>query len=248
MWRFRRRRGNRDPERRGEGNPPPSKGIHGFWNDSTYLELFDRALHDAPDDYHRPRFWTMIQFLRSTLDLPGETGEAGCALGLSSYLICSYRRLYDPSFTGAGHHVFDSFRGFRGVQTVDVGPYSNYRIRKLLQEGPREKQSFRATTEQTLAEFPEISFHEGWIPEVFEELPDARFKFAHIDVDLYEPTQASLEYFYPRLVSGGLIVVDDYGFMAWPGAKTATDRWSARNGVPVVLLPTGNALLIKRHQ
>src|SRR5688572_31529904 len=40
------------------------------------------------------------------------------------------------------------------------------------------------------------------------------------DVDVYQPTRDSLEYFYPRLVTGGILVCDDYG---WPGARKAVD-------------------------
>ena len=52
----------------------------------------------------------------------------------------------------------------------------------------------------------------------------------HIDVDLYQPTKDSLEYFWARLVSGGRMVCDDYN---WPGAKRAVDSFCAAHGLHV---------------
>ncbi len=63
---------------------------------------------------------------------------------------------------------------------------------------------------------------------------------------MHDPTYASLAYFYPRVVPGGAIVIDDYGFTAWPGCKTATDAFCDSHGATVVPLPHGNAAILKR--
>lgn len=50
----------------------------------------------------------------------------------------------------------------------------------------------------------------------------------HCDGDWYESVKVTLETFYPRIPSGGLIAVDDYGH--WVGAREATDDFRARVG------------------
>ena len=90
-----------------------------------------------------------------------------------------------------------------------------------------------------------MTFHEGWIPEVLDSLEERRYRFVHLDLDMYEPTYACLEYFYPRLVEGGVIVLDDYGFLDWPGCKAATDKWCEEHNQAAVLLPTPNAVIVK---
>ncbi len=82
--------------------------------DSQYPEIFERALALDKGDIlgRRKRFWTMLQFLESTRDPKGETAEAGVPFGLSSYLICSYRRLREPGFRGTRHQAIASYRGF----------------------------------------------------------------------------------------------------------------------------------------
>ena len=58
-----------------------------------------------------------------------------------------------------------------------------------------------------------------------KEIKNEKFSFVHIDVDLYEPTMKSLEFFFPRLVKGGIIVCDDYNSNIFNGAKKAWDKY-----------------------
>jgi len=69
----------------------------------------------------------------------------------------------------------------------------------------------------------------------------------HVDVDLFEPTAARLEFFYPRLVSGGMIVCDDYGFTTCPGARKACDDFCAKTPQQTVIhLTTGQGIIMKQ--
>ena len=86
----------------------------------------------------------------------------------------------------------------------------------------------------------------GLIPSRFPELDERSFSFVHIDVDLYQPTFDSIAFFYPRMIQGGLILCDDYGFTSCPGAKKAIDEFMADKPECVVQLPTGQALILKR--
>ena len=76
--------------------------------------------------------------------------------------------------------------------------------------------------------------------------PPPRGCFVHLDVDLYAPTLASLEYFVPRLVDGGVIICDDYGAPLFPGAHRAWDRFCARHDLPFVVLDTGQSVILKQ--
>jgi hypothetical protein len=96
-----------------------------------------------------------------------------------------------------------------------------------------------------LAKFANVHYYKGWIPERFHEVADGCFCFVHIDVDLYQPTRDAVEFFYPRLSPGGIVVCDDYGFATCPGARKAVDDFATGKGVPVLDLPTGQGLLIK---
>jgi hypothetical protein len=84
---------------------------------------------------------------------------------------------------------------------------------------------------------------------VFEAMPEKRYRFVHIDVVLYDPTLASLEHFYPRLVPGGIIVVDDHGpwhNSSYPGCALACRAFEKAHDAVIAGLSSGNAVLIKR--
>ena len=104
---------------------------------------------------------------------------------------------------------------------------------------------FDATLTQVktaLGAYPHIGYFSGWIPNAFPAEPGDRYRFVHLDVDLYEPTRDSLNYFYPRLVPGGMIVSDDYG---WPGARKAIDEFCARENITFKTTPYDQAYLVR---
>ena len=124
-------------------------------------------------------------------------------------------------YDGAGLHLIDSFAGISPPQEEDDG-------RGVVMKPGFDGGAFASPLElvkHTLREFPAVAIHPGWIPAVFAQLPEARWCFVHLDVDLYEPTLACLNYFYPRLVDGGVIICDDYGAPLFPGAHRAWDEF-----------------------
>ena len=67
----------------------------------------------------------------------------------------------------------------------------------------------------------------------------------HVDVDLYRPTLDACEYFYPRLVPGGVLLFDEYGFPAARGERDAVDEYFADKSESPIVLPTGQAIVLK---
>jgi len=65
----------------------------------------------------------------------------------------------------------------------------------------------------------------GFFTETLAQLPDQRYDFVHIDCDLYEPHLECLEYFYPRVKSGGIIFFDDYHSRDFPMGRKAIDTF-----------------------
>jgi O-methyltransferase len=57
------------------------------------------------------------------------------------------------------------------------------------------------------------------VPEFVPE----RIAILRLDTDWYESTKCELEILYPKLVHGGVLIVDDYGH--WQGAKKAVDEY-----------------------
>lgn len=189
----------------------------------------------------RDRFLLLVRFLERTLELDGLIAECGCFRGLSSYLLCSRLKRADPAFDGSGFSIFDSFRGLseprpEDALTPETGPSAP------LPSDIRAGQ-FAASLEEVqraLAPFPGIRYFPGWIPDAFPEGGEERYRFVHVDVDLYQPTKDSFEYFWPRLVPGGVIVCDDYN---WPGGKQAVEDFCRARGLSFELSAARQAVV-----
>lgn len=221
-------------------NDPVQAGIVDAHEDFT--KAYDEGLRRTgmqDNAWRRPRFFHLVQLFRLTRGLYGTTAEAGVFRGLASYLLCHQQRLERADFDGSGHLAIDSFQGLSPATEED---------------GPRDYRGRFADTSleiarATLSEFPLVDIVQGWIPDVLDQLPERSYRFVHVDVDLYRPALACLEYFFPRLTPGGLLVVDDYG--PWPnddfpGCRRAVDEFVQQHDLPMSALDTGNALLIGR--
>ncbi|KAJ8134476.1 hypothetical protein OY671_012311, partial [Metschnikowia pulcherrima] len=87
--------------------------------------------------------------------------------------------------------------------------------------------------------------HKGWIPERFDDVKEKHFAFVHIDVDSYQPTSDSMNFFYQRMNPGGIIVCDDYGFTTCPGATRAVNETLRDKPEKMIASPDGGGFLIK---
>jgi hypothetical protein len=84
---------------------------------------------------------------------------------------------------------------------------------------------------QTMRGFPDVEYHKGWIPEAFDYDEDVKYRFVHLDVNMYEPTLECLRYFLPRLSTvRAMIVLDDYGMTGYPGMKKAVWDYHDEDG------------------
>lgn len=184
-------------------------------------------------------------FLRA-LDIEGGRAECGVFQGTSALFMCRAAQSRLPHYDGEGLHLIDSFEGlstpseedrFTMRGAADGRPVSHSLPQSVL-AAPLER------AQAALRDFPGVSFHRGWVPQVFEHLPDTRWSFVHVDLDLHAPTLASLEYFYPKLAAGGVIICDDYGSPAFPGAHRAWDSFCELHDVPYVVLDTGQSVIL----
>lgn len=72
-----------------------------------------------------------------------------------------------------------------------------------------------------------VKLVKGYLADTLACHSEKRFCFVHLDVDIYESYKLGLEFFYPRLVSGGLVLLDEYNDPPWPGCNKAVDEFLA---------------------
>jgi hypothetical protein len=78
-----------------------------------------------------------------------------------------------------------------------------------------------------------VHFVQGPVEETVPDQAPEQIALLRLDTDWYESTKHELDHLYPRLVSGGVLILDDYGY--WKGARKATDEWLERTGERLLL-------------
>ncbi|MCW9059108.1 MAG: TylF/MycF family methyltransferase [Gammaproteobacteria bacterium] len=189
----------------------------------------------SPHNYFSmERKYALKEFARSTRNLDGAVAECGSYTGVAAWFIAN-------EISGVEFYLFDSFEGLSMPSEKDLSPEG------VQQWSEGDLASIEEVLRERMKEFSNIHIMKGWIPERFSEVDGQLFKLVHIDVDLYEPTLSSLEFFYDRMVAGGIIVMDDYGFENCPGAFAAANEFMLGRAETIVHLPTGQGVIIKKY-
>lgn len=166
--------------------------------------------------------------------LTGDFVECGVNTGIFSRALCRY---IDFNSTGKNIYLFDTYEGV----PIDQAP----------DEMKEELSTFNKShypdvwqqAQTNFAEFPTAKLIRGRIPETLNDVEIGPVAYLSIDMNIPLPEVAALEFFWPKLVSGGVVVFDDYGFS--PPQRTDLDAAAARWGVKIWELPTGQGLLLK---
>ena len=138
------------------------------------------------------------------VELPGLIAEAGVYRGGSAKLLATI-------FDDRPVLLFDSFTGMLENDTHNLG------LHKL---GDFNDCSL-ASVQEYLHDNTNCKFYPGWFPDTAKFFTDEEFAMVHLDMDYYQSTQAGIEVFWPRMVSGGIMVLDDYGWRSCPGVDQA---------------------------
>jgi O-methyltransferase len=205
-------------------------------SDEEFLKVWSLFPHGGRNIHERK--FNFFNIAKSIRNIPGDLAECGVFHGGSSHLM-----LAATSETDKHLHGFDSFEGLSDPSEVDL-PLKDYTFKWKKHDMRFDIEKTHTNLSQHQARY---TLYKGWIPERFFEVANRKFSLVHIDVDLYEPTKAALEFFYPRLSIGGVIICDDYGSEACPGAKKAMDSFfSDKPESSVVHLTTGQGLVVRQ--
>jgi O-methyltransferase len=203
---------------------------HAVEADEKFWELYTAALNENAFVQPFEDFFNLYQLVLKTRKVPGAIAELGVFRGSSARLIASLK-------DGKELHLFDTFEGMPEVRAdADLHSTGDF------------GGSWLEEVKRRLSAFDRISFHKGFFPDSARELgkTPVRFSLVHLDVDIYESTKAGLEFFYPRTVTGGVIISHDYRSQRCPGVKRAFDEFFADKPEPVIELWKTQCLLVKQ--
>ncbi|MHC4402808.1 MAG: TylF/MycF/NovP-related O-methyltransferase [Planctomycetota bacterium] len=155
----------------------------------------------------------------------GAFAEVGVYKGASARLVCEAKG--DKPL-----HLFDTFAGLPPPSEHDRGVHREQQYASSLE-----------SVQEYLQGYDDVHFHKGLFPESAATLEDTTYAFAHFDVDLYDGTLACLEYFYPRMIPGGIMLSHDYGLLA--GVEKAFHEFFAEKPEEIIEQPTTQCMVVK---
>lgn len=158
--------------------------------------------------------------------LTGDMAEFGCHMGRTAVLMAhlSAKPLW----------LYDSFQGLPSRSLQDEAALTHFKQGHLTMSRSKLDEYFKKYAVRSPA------VYEGWFNSIpVDKLPE-QLCFAHLDGDLYESIRDSIRLVYPRLVKGGVCLIDDYGWTGLAGVKNAVDEYMKDKLEPVQPLVTGS--------
>jgi hypothetical protein len=210
------------------GLPPAGIATMYLWPDKA------NAGTGAAGDFVRAQAIRLVADRINARRVPGAIGELGVYQGELAALL---NRLFPDRIL----HLFDTFEGF-AEQNLSAEKQANF---SGAANGDFKNTSVDLVMNK-MASPDLVKVHKGFFPDTAEGVED-EFSFVSLDVDLYEPTLAGLEWFYPRLNRGGAIFVHDYNNRRYLGVRKAVEEFLEGSGACALPLPdfAGSIVILK---
>lgn len=205
-----------------------------FFEDPRFLELADRHSQLLPMANWHWNLQTVLWAVQRARKLDGDLVELGVFKGHTTLFCAEYLGFADwPK----QWFLYDTFEGIPEDQ-VDAG----------WEDVNRVAYTGRFTYEEVrdrFAPFPNIKVIQGRVPEILAKDAPDKIAFMHMDLNSSVAEGQALDVLYDRLVSGAMIVFDDYGWSVARAQHDAHNAWFAARGERLLSLPTGQGLFIK---
>lgn len=216
-----------------------------FMQDPAFMRAYSRGSKAARgiDHHWYWRFHVGLWCLRTAIRLPGDFVEFGVNYGMlaSGGMLDLDWNSHDKAF-----FLFESFNGMKPehVQSATEG-------RDLLSayNSVALSNGFYATSPEEVranfAEFQNVHLIVGFVPDTLDQLTTDRVAFVHVDMNNPVPEKLALRFVWDRIVTGGIVLMDDYAQKGFELQKTAMDELAREIGFDILSLPTGQGLIVK---
>ncbi len=168
----------------------------------------------------------ILRELSKTKEISGDVVEFGCFVGTTSVFLAKEIEKWNAE---KSLWLYDSFEGLPEKSREDENSLGEvFKKGELL---ATKKQLIANLRKSGARKMPKIT--KGWFSELSKEQIPREISFAFLDGDYYLSILDPLNLIWENLQSGAIIVVDDYGNQALPGASKAVDEWAKKHNLKV---------------
>lgn len=183
----------------------------------------------------RWRVYNLIKLAGVALQREGDFVECGVDRGGMSLALLTF---YGQKLSDRRFWLFDTFQGLVDTQMNEVEQEKNL-------FGKERYPDVYAQVRDTFSPFENVRIIRGAIPDTLDQYSGHEVAYLHIDMNVAYPEVKALDFFWPRISPGGVVVLDDYGFPRRTEQKKAMDACAQRLDTEIILMPTGQGLIIK---
>jgi hypothetical protein len=174
--------------------------------------------------------------------IKGDIVECGVWRGGSMHAVA--RTLDSVGDHSRDLYLFDTYEGMPPPSEKDLR-LDGKSAQELLDKGTKDQSIWAYATLEDVKQgfqsvpYPAERIHyvEGKVEDTIPDQAPDTIALLRLDTDWYESTKHELEHLYSRLVSGGVLIIDDYGY--WKGSQQATDEWLKATGERLMLARAG---------
>jgi hypothetical protein len=169
----------------------------------------------------------------STNSIEGDIVECGVWRGGSSMV--SALTLLNNKDTNRTLYLYDTFEGMNPPTDDDVS-VSGETAKDTWQGKFKCFADFDDVNTNILStEYPKenIILVKGMVENTIPQVIPDKIALLRLDTDWYESTYHELVHLFPKLVKGGVLIIDDYGF--WKGSRAAVDQYFHENNITIFL-------------
>lgn len=209
-----------------------------FIQDPRFIQAYTAAQRTEPwpNFTLQWRVYIVCWFSNMVKSLNGDFVECGVNTGAYAIALIKY---IDFERTGKSFYLFDTFKGLEASQISEAEKKEG--IEKYLKGYKNVYEQVKAT----FSPYPNIKIIRGLVPDSLPECKSSEICFLSIDMNVVKPEIDAVNYFWPKMVKGGVIILDDYGFPQHINQKLAFDAFARSHNVEILSLPTGQGIIIK---
>lgn len=209
----------------------------GFREDERFIQVLQRNADSDQEISLAWRLHTLLWAAQSVLHLDGDFVECGVYKGFCFSFLTDY---LDFAEMDRKLYLYDTFSGI--PDDLNSEQRSNEAYAEQIADNPDTIFDF---VQNRFSSLPNKFIVRGRVPDTFAETcPDA-IALLHIDMNSSASELAALDGLFDRVVAGGMILFDDYGWTGYTTQRHAENAFMQERGHQVLELPTGQGLVVK---
>lgn len=186
------------------------------------------------------KVFALIEIFLKIKDLPGSIVECGVFKGQSFFLFQKLLDVYCPGDSLKKLIGFDTFKGLTNLSKEDGKKDINRdKFKGGFNAKNFEKNIYNLLEihqrDSMLPRFQRLKLIKGdvskTLPKYIKENPGLRISLLNLDLDLYKPTLDALKFLYPKVVNGGIVILDEYAMDTFPGESKAFEDFFKKNNI-----------------